>query len=107
MNKKTLMGGLLSKISQVRYQIKYDAAMELWKRNGLDTPTKRNGYTMKEESSISSDGSEVTTIKLWKLVDKEVVTLSGDIKITKRQGVEQGDEYSERAAPGGDSISPI
>ena len=107
MSKKTLMGVLLSKVQAVRYQIKHDAVLELWKRNGLDNPTKRSGYKIKEETEIMRDGSEVTTIKLWKLVDKEVVKLEGDIKITNRKGVEQGDEYSERAAPDGSNVSPI
>lgn len=106
-NKKTLMGVLLSKVANVRWKIREDAAQELWKRNGLDNPTKRQNYRMIQDTTIASDGSEVTTVKLWKLVDKEVVTLAGDIKITKREGIEQGDEYSDRAAPKNTTSSPI
>lgn len=104
---KTLMGVLLSKVANVRWEIRRQAAERLWKRNGLDNPTKRQGYKMIEDTGINSDGSEVTTIKLWKLIDKEVVTLAGDIKITTREGVEQGDEYSDRAAPKSNTSSPI
>lgn len=107
MGKKTLMGSILSKVSAVRWQIKRDAAERIWKRQGLDNPTKRNHYRMIEDTVVGSDGSETTTIKLWKLIDKEVVTLAGDIKIETREGVEQGDEYSDRAAPKDNTRSPI
>lgn len=105
--KTNLMGALLRKVAAVRWQIKRDAAERLWKRNGLDNPTKRQGYRMIEDTIIGKDGSEATTVKLWKLIDKEVVILHGDIKIETREGVEQGDEYSNRAAPTNDSRSPI
>lgn len=107
MSKKTLMGSLLRKVASVRWQIRRDAAERLWERNGLGNPKKRNGYRMIEDTGIGKDGTEVTTIKLWKLVDKEVVILSGEVKITNREGIEQGDEYSDRAAPTNNTSSPI
>lgn len=101
------MGQLLKKVQAVRWQAKRDAAEALWKKNGLDNPTKRAEYRMIEESSVTRDGAEVTTLKLWKLVDKSVVTLGTDISIDIREGREDGDEYSNRAAPTSDNSSPI
>ena len=79
MARKTLMGSILRKVAAVRWQVKRDAAEALWKRNGLDNPARRSHYRMIEDTTINDKGEEVTTIKLWQLVDKEVVILGASI----------------------------
>ncbi len=105
--KMTLMGQLLKKVAAVRWQAKKDAAEALWKKHGLDNPTKREAYRMIEESSVTRDGAEVTTIKLWKLIDKAVIEMGSEVNVTVREGIEHGDEYSNRAAPTNNNRSPI
>lgn len=105
--KLTLMGQLLKKVQSARWMAKRDAAEALWKKNGLDNPTKRAEYRMIEESSVTRDGAEVTTLKLWKLVDKSIVTLESSINVEVKEGRDRGDEYSERATPANDNSSPI
>ena len=105
--KMTLMGQLLKKVAEVRWKAKADAAEALWKKHQLTNPSQREAYRMIQESSVNRAGEEITTTKLWKLIDKSVTTLGSEISVTVREGIEQGDEYSNRAAPTNDNRSPI
>lgn len=108
MSKKTVYGSVMNKLRAARQKAREDATLKLWKRNGLDgSISNRAYYKIAEDTTVAKDGQEVTTLKLWKLVDKEVVTVGLDINIKNREGIEDGDKYSNRATPTNNTGSPI
>lgn len=103
-----LLGKLLSKIMYARWQANEKAIEDLWKRNGLDNPTKRQGYKMEELKSVGTEGTEHTTYRLWKLVDQSVVTISSEIKTAVRTGITREDQDdASRATKANPTDSPI
>lgn len=76
----TLMGKLLSTVRFERQEARRKAVDELWKRNGLDNPTKREGYRMAETSTVARDGTEVTEYRLYKLLDRALVETKSTVK---------------------------
>ena len=86
--KNTLLGRILSTVRTERQLARDKAVTELWKRNNLANPTKRDGYRMAETSTVSRDGTEVTEYRLYKLIDRALVTTSSKIATDVKYGQE-------------------
>lgn len=108
MSKTTLMGKLLGKVQSARWEAKREAVVDLWARNGLENPTKRQGYTVQEIKTVSKDGAEVTTYRLWKLVDQSTVTIESKVTSKVQTGITKGDADELRGAEENNSTeSPL
>lgn len=94
MQKVTMFGKLLSNVRAVRFTAKQKAQDELWKRNGLDNPAKRNGYRMAETQSINRDGTEVVEYRLYKLIDASVVTISSTVTHKIENGLQNVEDQA-------------
>lgn len=94
--KSNLMGKLLSKIQLARWKARQDAVTDIWKRNNLDNPTKRQGYKLEELKTLGSDGQEVIRFQLWQLLDQSVITISSEIKSEISTGIPKGVEDDVR-----------
>lgn len=88
MKNVTLMGKLLSRVHNARHYSNIQAIDELWKRNSLANPAKRDGYKLAETSVVHRDGTEVKEYRLYKLIDATVVTITTDVNTTIELGLE-------------------
>lgn len=102
MRRKSLFGSLLAKVQWERHQAKEQAGKNLLERNGITSPKQREGYRLVEQSIITRDGAESTEIRLWKLIDKEVVVLSTDIATEYRAGLDPDDKIRQEDDKSGD-----
>lgn len=75
----TLMGKLLNKVREARWVARSKAQTDLWKRNKLDNPAKREGYRIEEIKSTTRDGNEHFTYQLWKMIDEEKVSIDTEV----------------------------
>lgn len=91
----TMMGKLLSRVHSARYFSRQQAEDALWKKNGLDNPTKRKGYKLAETSTIHRDGTEYKELRLYKLVDAAIVKISSEVNVETTFGVENLREYQD------------
>lgn len=83
MKRKTLMGTLLMDFRAKRHEIITKSAQEIWKKNKLDNPKKRDGYEIHESQVHMPDGSLVVITQLWKKVDETRVKISHSIESGK------------------------
>ncbi len=93
----TLMGKILARVHNARYETRAIAERELWKRNGLDNPTKRDGYKLAETASVARDGTEVVEYRLYKLIDRAQIIISSDVRTTTHFGLEDVPEEEPSA----------
>ena len=84
-----MMGKLLSRVHLARWQSRDQAERELWKRNGLDNPTKRDGYKLAETAVVHRDGTEYKELRLYKLVDAAIVKISSEVNVETTFGVDK------------------
>lgn len=75
----TLMGKLLNRVRFERIMARERAEAGLWKRNNLENPKTREGYKLAETKVVYTDGKEVTELRLYKLIDAAVVTISSEV----------------------------
>lgn len=83
MKTKTLMGTLLTDFRAKRYEAITQSAQEIWKKNKLDNPKKRDGYEIHESQVHMPDGSLIVVTQLWHKVDEIRVKVSHNIKSDK------------------------
>lgn len=83
-----MMGKLLSRVHSARYFSRQQAEDELWKRNKLDNPTKRDGYKLAETAIVHRDGTEYKELRLYKLVDAAIVKISSEVNVETSFGIE-------------------
>lgn len=75
----TMFGKLLNRVRFERTMAREKAETALWERNNLGNPTKRDGYKLAETKVVHKDGKEVTELRLYKLIDAAVVTISSEV----------------------------
>lgn len=92
--KANLLGKLVSKVQFARWNAKRTAVEDLLKRNGLDSP-HATGYKIEEVTAVHRDGEEVTTFRLYKLVDKSVVIVSSEVKTQVETGLSAAEDPDE------------
>lgn len=83
----TLMGKLLSRVRFERKIARERAEAALWERNNLSNPTTRDGYKLAETKVVHRDGKEVTELRLYKLIDAAVVTVSSEVHSEIAEGI--------------------
>lgn len=86
--KKTLLGKTLSALRFERQQARQKAARDLWERNGMANPKTRSGHKLAETTTLQQDGTEVTEYRLYKLIDRSLVTISSSVSTKITTGVE-------------------
>lgn len=79
MSKPTLMGKLLVKVRNARNEARRTTTDELWKRNKLDNPVKRDGYRIEEIKTVDSEGNETIKLQLWHKVDEAIVSVDTEV----------------------------
>lgn len=79
MNKRTTFGTLLNNFRFQRQEARRKAERELWNRNGLDNPTKREGYRIESVVIPGKDGTEVTAFELWKKIDEQAIKIETQV----------------------------
>ncbi len=106
MSKQSVLGNVTKQLLASRRE-EYDKAEErILQRNGIAAENE-GMYNLERVTSVSQRGEEVTSMKLWKLVDEEQIIITGKINVTsERVGVEEYD-HSHRAPEGGHNSSPI
>lgn len=75
---RTTFGALLSNFRFARQQAREKVNNNLWSRNKLDNPTKRDGYRIEQSEIIDREGNTVINGKLWQLVDQETIKVSSN-----------------------------
>lgn len=107
MARTTLIGKILNKLAAERKSLREGAIKKLWLENGLDNSTRRQGYKIKEIKTVNSNGDEVISFQLWKLVDQNTLTISTEIT-GKIDGIKQKEVNNASGATQNDSTkSPI
>lgn len=81
MPKKTTFGTLLNNFRFQRQEARRKAQSDLWNRNGLDNPSKREGYKIESVVIPGKDGSEVTAFELWKKVDEAAIIIDTEVTV--------------------------
>ena len=94
MSKVTLFGKLLNKVRYERQLAREKAIRELWSRNGLDNPVKRDGYRIETSVVVGRDGNEATKFELWKKLDESVIIVSSQVT-TEVVETEPGDDIGK------------
>lgn len=93
------MGNLLGKVIKIlnnaRWEAQHEAKNDLWKRNGLDNPTQRNGYRMAETQKLLRDGTEVMEYRLYKLLDASRVIVKANVTHEIETGIWASDDKDE------------
>lgn len=79
--KRTTFGSLLSHFQFERKIALENAERDLWERNKLLNPTKRDGHKIVELSSVNNDGSTTHSVQLWELIDEEKLKVSTSVDI--------------------------
>lgn len=81
-SKNTVFGKLLTRFHNARVQTRLQAEHELWRRNGLGNPAKRDGYKLAHSEKVMRDGNEVREIRLYKLIDTATITIDANVQTT-------------------------
>ena len=87
MSRPNVLGKMLNSIRLIREWEIPKAEKELWDRNGLENPAKREGYKIEATTRSSSSGSESTRLQLWKLIDQTEVNIEINVKHAVVTGV--------------------
>jgi hypothetical protein len=87
-SKSTMFGKLLTRVHNARYQTRQLAELELWRRHSLGNPKNRVGYKMAETAVIQRDGTEVIEFRLYKLIDRAVISISSEVQTTTEFGLD-------------------
>lgn len=93
--KPTMLGGMVRRLYNARKQTKMQAEFKLWERNGLSRPSTREGYKLAETATVQRDGTEVVEYRLYKLIDRAIVTVGGEILTTTHFGLEPPEENED------------
>lgn len=102
------MSKVMSKLSGERNAVKRKVVTDMWKRNNLNSPKQRENYSIDERVTVTSDGAEVTTYRLWKLVDESQLVVTPEIRYDQRIGIQKGVDDELRREPQTDPTqSPI
>jgi hypothetical protein len=66
---------------------------DLWERNKLDNPTKRDDYEMRQSEVTDKEGNTVIKSELWQKIDEARVQVSINVvsKELKEEKPEVGD----------------
>lgn len=99
--KRTTFGSLVAHFRFERKTALENAERDLWERNKLVNPTKRDGYKIVELSTIGNDGSTTYSVQLWKLIDEEHIKVSTNVEV----GVLGKEEKTESSSDLGDLLS--
>lgn len=86
---QNLFGKLLKSVHNAKRYSNLQAVEELWKRNGLSNPTKRDGYKLAETVEVQRNGTEIKEYRLYKLVDATVVTISTEVTASIESGLDK------------------
>jgi hypothetical protein len=87
-NKTSTFGKLLSRIATARFHTRQLAELELWKRQGLGNPQHRAGYKMEEVKAVQRDGTEIIEYRLYKLIDRAIITITSEVSTTTEFGTD-------------------
>lgn len=79
MSTTTLFSKLLNKVRVARIVVRKEAQDNLWLRNKLNNPAKRQGYRIEEKKTVTEDSKENSTYQLWKLIDEEEVSIDTEV----------------------------
>lgn len=79
MAKRTPFGTMLSNYRYYKQRAIEKAIDELKKRNKLDNPKDRDIIKIEQSTVHAQDGSTVTKIELWKLIDSDRVKISTSV----------------------------
>lgn len=93
MKRKTIMGSLLNTFRYERQRAREAAQADLWKRNKLVNPTKRDGFKIEEDVRVGKDGHETTYYALWKRVDEIAIDVSIDVKSEVMKLKDEGEDW--------------
>lgn len=87
-----IYGKMLNRLRYERQVAREQAEADIWKRNGLDNPNQRNGYKLAETQRVNRDGTEITELRLYKLIDSATIVLSAEVsaQIVKDMQVTDG-----------------
>lgn len=88
MSSPNVLGKMMDRLRKARLHTKTLAIDELWERNGLGTGQAREGYKLAETQRVDRNGSEITEYRLYKLIDRSVVTISADINTEVATGLD-------------------
>ena len=78
---KSTLGSLINRFRFERQMARDRLQTEVWKRNKLDNPVKREGYEMRVDERRTRDGGQTIHVELWKKIDSETVQLEIDAKV--------------------------
>lgn len=79
MSKPNLFGKILNGIRIARMTHEEALLKDLWERNGLANPTRRDGYKIEEDVRSTENGTQRTMYRLWKLVDQSELVMTTEI----------------------------
>lgn len=92
----TLLGRLINRLHTERWAIKETTVRDLLKRNQLDNPQIKHLVKVVAETHVQDDGTETTTFKLWKLVDRSVVSIKTNITNETYTGLEEENDLRSK-----------
>lgn len=101
-SKATMFGKLLSRVATARYHTKQLAQEELWRRHGLGNPKMRAGWKMAEAAVVHKDGTEIVEYRLYKLMDRAVITIKSEVTTTTEFGTDATEEELEHGGKNND-----
>lgn len=109
MSKPNLIGRLLNAVRIERWRQKEQVVVDLWKRNGLDNPTRRDGYKIEESSRVDRSGNETTVYTLWKMVDQSELRINTTVSSEVITGIRKEESHvnSGGTPKTDDTSSPI
>lgn len=79
MSKPNIIGTMLKQVRIARDEIITKATNELLKRNNITFADSTNGFKLVESTVVGKDGVERTGIRLWKLVDESLVSITPNV----------------------------
>ena len=105
MSKPSILGYMMREFIEQRREAFYAVEDKLWERNQVKE-SERSSYRVERITGKTKNGEEITSVKLWKLVDEEEVTISGKINV-KSERSEVKNEHSSRTPAADHNGSPI
>jgi hypothetical protein len=111
MSKPNLFGKILNAIRIARMQNEEKVVKDLWDRNGLGNPLRRDGYKIEEDIRSTENGTQRTMYRLWKLVDQSELVMRTEITTEVVTGIPKGKgdgtRQDDRVVPANNTNSPL
>lgn len=99
MSKPSFLGSLISKTQRIRRETKEKVMIDMLKRNHLDAPGAMDNHKIEEDKRVSGTGSEITSFKLWKLVDQTVIQIEPTVNSSVKIGLGKGEPDELHGSP--------